>query len=72
MPEIPTTAIDRIIRYAGANRVSYDAAETLRNITEDFCLKIAKKAVELAMYRAHQTVTDEDIKQAYRIIFQIV
>ena len=70
MPEIGLSATDRILRHAGASRVTADAAGELRVLAEELCLKIAKKAVDLAKHRGHTTVTDQDVRQAYRLLFQ--
>ena len=69
MPDIPLSSIDRIIRYTGATRIKPAATESLRNITENIGLIIAKKALELTHHRSQQTISDEDIKQAFRLIF---
>jgi histone H3/H4 len=70
MPDIPLSSIDRIIRYSGATRIKPNATETLRNLTENISLNIAKKAFELTRHRSQQTVTEEDVKQAFRLLFK--
>ena len=69
MPDIPLSSIDRIIRYSGASRIKPDATDKLRNLTENFCLVVAKKAYELTQHRSQQTITEEDVRQAYRLLF---
>jgi histone H3/H4 len=69
MPDIPLSSIDRIIRYSGASRIKPDATEKLRNLTENLCLTVAKKAFELTRHRSQQTITEEDIRQAFRLLF---
>ncbi len=66
MTDIPVTSLDRILRKAGCKRVSIDAAEALRRITEDFAAEVAKKASVLTLHSGRQTTTREDVILAYR------
>ena len=56
----------RLVKGAGAARVSEDAASALREVLEDFAGEVAAKAVRLARHAGRKTVTKEDIKLAYR------
>ncbi len=64
MTDLPIAALDRLIRKAGAERVSEDAAEELGRILEEVSLDISKQAIELARHAKRKTVTGEDIKLA--------
>lgn len=64
MSELPIAAIDRLIRKAGAERVSEDAAIELSQILSDVAIDISKQAIELARHAKRKTVTGEDIKLA--------
>jgi histone H3/H4 len=64
MSELPIAAIDRLIRKAGAERVSEDAAEELGKILSEVAIDISKQAIELAKHAKRKTVTSEDIKLA--------
>jgi len=64
MSELPIAAIDRLIRKAGAERVSEDAAEELGKILSEVAIDISKQAIELARHAKRKTVTSEDIKLA--------
>jgi DNA-binding protein len=64
MSELPIAAIDRLIRKAGAERVSEDAATELSQILSDVAIDISKQAIELARHAKRKTVTGEDIKLA--------
>jgi len=63
--ELPLAPIDRLIRKAGADRVSSEATETLRDILEDLAVSISKSAVELARHTKRNTVVEDDIKLAF-------
>lgn len=63
---IPVAPLDRVIRKAGAERVSEQAAIALGDILEDLGLEIAKRAKELAEFAGRKTITAKDIQLAYK------
>ena len=64
MADIPIAPVNRLIRNAGAERVSEDASAELVKLLEAEGAKIAKKAVALAKHAGRKTVKVEDILQA--------
>lgn len=64
MAELPIAAVDRIIRKAGARRVSESAAEELAEVLEEQALEVAGEATELADHAGRKTVRDTDIRLA--------
>ena len=64
MSILALAAMDKLIRKAGARRVSDSAKEALRDILEEYAEKIASKAVKLAQHGGRTTVKAVDIKLA--------
>jgi len=64
MPELSNAAMERIMRKAGAQRVSSTAVAELAETLEEYGLKLSKEAVELARHAGRKTVKKEDVKLA--------
>ncbi|MDI6639427.1 MAG: histone family protein [Methanocellales archaeon] len=62
--ELPIAPVGRIIRNAGANRVSEDACEALADVLEDYGLKVSAEAIKLARHAGRKTVKAADVKLA--------
>jgi histone H3/H4 len=64
MAGFASARIEKIIRNAGARRVSADAITRLNEIVTDYGTNIAKYAVEIARHSGRKTVKESDIKLA--------
>lgn len=62
--------IHRIIKKAGAARVSEDAAEELKKVLEDVGAAVAREALGLAQYAGRRTVKKEDIERAAKTLLR--
>jgi len=64
--ELPLAPFERILKKAGAKRVSQDALEELAKVMEEKIFKIASEAAILAKHAGRKTVLEEDIRIAKR------
>ena len=62
--ELGMSVMYRILKKAGAERVSDESADELRRIVEELAEGIAKSAVDMASHAGRKTVKGEDIKLA--------
>ncbi|MEM3143055.1 MAG: NFYB/HAP3 family transcription factor subunit [Candidatus Nitrosotenuis sp.] len=62
--ELGLSAMYRILKKAGADRVSDESAEELRRVIEEIALSIAKSAVEMSEHAGRKTVRGDDVKLA--------
>ena len=62
--ELGLSAMYRILKKSGAERVSDEAADELRRIIEEVALAIAKSAADMSVHAGRRTVKAEDVKLA--------
>ncbi len=62
--ELPLSPIERIIRNAGAERVSEDAVIALAGVLKERAEEISEDAIALAKHAGRKTVTADDIRLA--------
>jgi histone H3/H4 len=62
--DLGVSAMYRILKKAGAERVSDESAEELRRVIEDIATEIAKNAVDMSKHARRKTVKAEDVKLA--------
>ena len=62
--ELGLSAMYRILKKSGAQRVSDESAVELRRVVEEIAEAIAKNAVEDANHAGRKTVKAEDVKLA--------
>ena len=62
--ELWLSAMYRILKKAGAERVSDESADELRRVIEDVADNIAKNAVDMASHAGRKTIKGEDVKLA--------
>jgi histone H3/H4 len=66
MKILPLSPFERILKKAGAKRVSHGAMEEFAKVMEEKLLEIAEEAVALARHAGRKTILAEDIRLAKR------
>ena len=64
MSELPKAPVARIMKNAGAERVSGDATKLFADVIEDYGATIAARAKDLAHHAGRKTIKASDIKLA--------
>lgn len=64
MAELPIAPVKRLLKNAGASRISEDAAVKLADVLEDIGEDVARTAIKLAKHAGRKTVKAEDIELA--------
>ena len=59
-------AMEKLLKRAGAPRVSEDSKAAMARALEDYAESLGKKAVRLSAHAGRRTVKKEDIEEALR------
>lgn len=59
-------SLERLLKRAGAERVSAPAIEAMAEVVNDYGMAVARQAVELARHAGRKTVQRDDVKLAAR------
>jgi histone H3/H4 len=66
--ELGLSSMYRILKKAGAERVSNESAEELRRVVEEIAQEIAKNSVEMSKHAKRKTIKAEDVKLASKTL----
>ncbi len=66
---LPLASVDKLIRKAGAHRVSEDAAKELAAHLEEIAIEVGREAITLAEHAGRKTVKAEDVSLARKRMF---
>ncbi|MDD1699511.1 MAG: NFYB/HAP3 family transcription factor subunit [Methanoregula sp.] len=67
MTELSRAAVERIIKKAGAGRISNDATEILTELMEEYGIFLSKEAKKMSDHAGRKTLRGSDIKMAAEI-----
>ena len=67
MTELSQAAVERIMKKAGAVRISADATETLAVLMEEYGIFLAKEAKKMSDHAGRKTLRGSDIQMAAEI-----
>ena len=62
---LPLAAMEKLMKRAGAPRVSEDAKDALREVLEEIGLDVSAKAIKFSTHSGRKTIKRADIKLAY-------
>lgn len=63
---LPLLPFERILKKAGAKRVSQEAMDEFSKVMEDRLIMIAQEATALAKHAGRKTIIDQDVREARR------
>ncbi len=64
--KLPRLPFERILKKAGAKRVSHEALDEFAKVMEDRLMLIAQEATALAKHAGRKTIVDQDVREARR------
>ena len=68
MSDLPISAVVRIAKTNGAERVGSDAAAVLVEKAEDYIGNLAREAFKLAQHAGRKTIKEEDVEMAAKSV----
>ena len=63
---LPLAAMEKLLKKAGAERVSEDAKQALKDALESMADDISEKATKIALHTGRKTVKAGDVKLAVK------
>jgi len=63
---LPAAAMEKLLKKAGADRVSDDAKDKFREFLEEIAQEFGEKAARLAKHAGRKTVKASDISEAVK------
>ncbi len=66
---LPIASVEKLIRKAGAYRVSKGAAKELASYLEDVAVEVAREAIILTEHAGRKTVKVEDIELSRKRLY---
>jgi len=66
MTKLPRAPFERILKKAGAQRVSEGAMDEFAKVMEERIFEVAKQAAILAKHAGRKTILDSDVRMACR------
>jgi len=63
---VALAAMERIIKKAGAQRVSEEAKKALAEVLEEFGEQVSRSALKFAIHAGRKTIKAADIKLAFK------
>lgn len=67
MVELPLASVERVMRMAGAERISNEAVKVVANKAEILIKKLTEKAIELSKHAKRKTLIADDIELASKM-----
>ena len=64
---LPLAAMEKLMKKAGAPRVSEEAKDTLREVLEDIAADISSRALTFAAHSGRKTIKRADIRLAAQV-----
>jgi len=64
--ELPLAPLERLLRKAGAKRVSKSAVKEFADVIADYAYDLSAEAAVLAKHAGRKTITDADVRMARR------